>query len=106
MDDSKYIPSFDIIMNAGNAKSAALMAVDAAKDGDFEEAEKRLKEAKDEMREAHQKQFDLMQQEIAGTPVDMNIILVHAQDHLSMAMIAKDFAEQFVDLYRKLEQLK
>ena len=41
MDETKYAGAFQIIMNAGNSKSAALMAIEAAKDGDFAEAEER-----------------------------------------------------------------
>lgn len=106
MDENKYLGAFQIIMNAGNSKSAALMAIEAARDGDFEEAEERMKEAESEMRSAHQAQIDMIQQEASGNPVEVNIILVHAQDHLSMAMMAKDFAGQFVDIYKQLSELK
>lgn len=106
MDNTKYLGAFQIIMRAGNSKSAALMAIDAAKDGDFTEANAKLKEAETEMRAAHQAQIEMIQQEAAGTPVDVNIILVHAQDHLTMAIIAKELAEQFVELYQQLTQLR
>ncbi|MCD7908662.1 MAG: PTS lactose/cellobiose transporter subunit IIA [Clostridium sp.] len=106
MDDTKYAGAFQIIMNAGNSKSAFLMAIEAAKDGDMEEAQARLKEAETEMRAAHQAQIDMIQQEAAGNPVDVNIILVHAQDHLTMAILAKDLAEQFVELYGQMAELK
>ncbi|WP_320977453.1 PTS lactose/cellobiose transporter subunit IIA, partial [Enterocloster asparagiformis] len=75
MDETKYSGAFQIIMNAGNSKSAALMAIEAAKDGDFAEADERLREAETEMRAAHQAQIDMIQQEAAGNSVDVNIIL-------------------------------
>lgn len=106
MDDSKYQLAFDLIMKAGNAKSDAMMAIDAAKDGDFKEAEEYLAKAEAEMREAHQAQMDMIQQEAQGNPVEVNIILVHAQDHLTMAIMAKDFAEQFIDLHKTVYELK
>lgn len=106
MDDTKYAGAFQIIMNAGNSKSASLMAIEAAKDGDMEEAKARLKEAEAEMRAAHQAQIDMIQQEAAGNPVDVNIILVHAQDHLTMAILARDLAEQFVELYAQMAEMK
>ena len=90
MDETKYSGAFQIIMNAGNSKSAALMAIEAAT----------------EMRAAHQAQIDMIQQEAAGNSVDVNIILVHAQDHLTMAILAKDLAEQFVELYRQMSEMK
>ena len=88
MDESKYENALQIILHAGNAKSAALMAIDAAHDGDFEEAEK------------HKMQFELTQAEANGNTVDINIILIHAEDHLTMAIMASDFAERFIELYR------
>ena len=100
MDESKYENALQIILHAGNAKSAALMAIDAAHDGDFEEAEKQLAEAQSEMSAAHKMQFELTQAEANGNTVDINIILIHAEDHLTMATMASDFAERFIELYR------
>ena len=45
MDETKYAKAFELIMNAGNAKSLALMAVESAREFDFEEAQKQLKES-------------------------------------------------------------
>lgn len=106
MGDEKYTAAFELIMNAGNAKSSALMAIEAARDFDFEEAEKCLKEAEVDMRKAHQAQFDMIQEEANGSPVEVNIILVHAQDHLTMAMMARDNAEEFIHLYKMIKELK
>lgn len=106
MDEEKYNVAFELIMNAGNAKSKAMMAVEAAREFDFEEAEKYLKEAEADMRKAHSAQFDLIQEEANGRPVEVNIILVHAQDHLTMAIMARDNAEEFVRLYKMMKELK
>lgn len=106
MGDEKYAAAFELIMNAGNAKSKALMAVEAAREFQFEEAESCLREAEADMRKAHQAQFDMIQEESKGNPVEVNIILVHAQDHLTMAMMARDNAEEFIHLYRMIKELK
>ena len=45
MDESKYENALQIILHAGNAKSSALMAIDAAAEGDFEEADRLLAES-------------------------------------------------------------
>ena len=45
MGDEKYAAAFELIMNAGNAKSKALMAVEAAREFQFEEAESCLLES-------------------------------------------------------------
>ena len=41
-----YEVSFTLILHAGNAKSAAMMAIEAAREGTFEEAQRLLEEAK------------------------------------------------------------
>jgi len=106
MNEEKYAVPFEIILSAGNSKAASFAAIEAAKGGDFEEAKNSLKEAEQEMKAAHDAQLDLMQNEAEGNPVEVNIMLVHAQDHLTMATMARDLAEEFVDVYRVLYELK
>lgn len=103
---SNYDVTFDLILNAGNAKSKALMAVEAAREFDFEEAEKLLAEAAEDMSNAHHSQFEMIQKEAAGESVAVNVLLVHAQDHLTMAMMARDNAEEFINLYKMIYELK
>lgn len=105
-NEGKYDVAFELIMNAGNAKSKALMAVEAAREFDFEEAEKLLAEASEDMSNAHHSQFEMIQKEAAGESVEVNVLLVHAQDHLTMAMMARDNAEEFINLYKMLYELK
>lgn len=105
MDENKYTTAFTLILNAGDAKSNAMMAVEAAREFDFVTAEAYLKKAEEDMRKAHQAQVDLIQQEAGGTPVEVNIILVHAQDHLTMALMAHDNAEEFIHLYKMIQEL-
>lgn len=103
MEENKYENALQIIMHAGNAKSSALMAIDAAAEGDFGEADKQLEEARAEMGEAHKMQFALTKAEASGDPVDINIILIHAEDHLTMAIMGIDMAERMIDLYREVK---
>lgn len=103
--DENYQAAFQLIMNAGNSKSLSMMAIEAAREFRFEDAEKYLEEAEQEMRTAHQAQIELIQQEASGDPVNVNIILVHAQDHLTMAMATKDRADEFLHLYKMMKQL-
>ena len=52
------------------------------------------------MHAAHEVQFNLIRDEANGNSVEVNIILVHAEDHLTMAILASDLAERFIDLYK------
>ena len=105
MDESKYENAMQIILHAGNAKSAALMAVDDAAEGDFGAAREHLAEAQREMHEAHDTQLSLIQGEANGEGVEV-IILVHAQDHLSMAITASDVAERMVEMYERMARIE
>ena len=44
--------------------------------------------------------------EANGNPVELNIVLVHAQDHLTMATMAQDNAQEFINLYRLVKELQ
>ena len=93
--DNNYETSFGLILNAGNAKSKSLMAIEAAREFDFEE----------DLRLAHQTQTDLIQGEARGEKSDINIILIHAQDHLTTAMIMIDQAKEFIHVYELLQKV-
>ncbi len=98
--------SFQIILHAGNARSSAMEAIAFAKEGKFTEAKDKLEDAKKELNEAHHSQTELIQAEARGESVDVNVILVHSQDHLMTAMAIKDLAVEFVELYEKLAEAK
>ena len=104
--ESNYETSFGLILNAGNARSKSLMAIEAARDGEFEQAEQLVKEAEQNLRLAHQTQTDLIQKEANGQTLGVNLILIHAQDHLTMAMIMVDQAKEFIHIYRLLNKEK
>lgn len=74
----------------------------AAKQGDFEEAGEKLKEAENALNEAHHIQTSLIQGEIRGEKTEISLLMVHAQDHLMNAMTVKDLAAEMVELYRRI----
>ena len=102
MEEDKYELAMEIISHAGIAKSCALEAIDLADEGDFEGAERSLAEARHEMKGSHDVQFSMIQQEAQGKPVEVHLILLHAEDHLTMAIMCIDLAERFINLYRRL----
>ena len=102
IDEKQYETAMGIITNAGTAKSCALMAIDEAAESNFEEAEKLLAEASRSMHAAHDVQMDMISSEAKGSSVDLSLILVHAEDHLTMAIVTSDLAARMVELYRRL----
>ncbi|MGN0372874.1 MAG: PTS lactose/cellobiose transporter subunit IIA [Enterocloster sp.] len=106
MTEADYGPSFQIIAAAGDSKGYSMSAIKAAKAGNFEQAAADMKQASDLLLEAHEFQTSMIQQEASGNQVPVNIILVHSQDHLTMAMVAQDLSEQIVELYKELHEVK
>lgn len=98
--------AFMLILNAGNARNNAKEAEQFAGDYEFEQAEEAIKKAKDDLNQAHQMQTDLIQAEARGENQQFGLIMVHAQDHLAMAMMAIDHAKSMIRLYQKLYQLE
>ena len=100
-----YEIAFQIIVHAGESRSLSSEAMDAAENYDFEKAEELLKKANDEFLECHQIQTDLLTAEANGESSPVNIILVHSQDHLTMATMAMENANRIIKMYKKLEKL-
>ena len=92
---------FTLILHGGNGRSAAMEAIHAAKERNMDLAREKLKEANNALNEAHHIQTSLIQSEIGGTPTEISLLMIHAQDHLMNAMTVKDLAKEFVDMYER-----
>lgn len=103
--DEIYEVAFGLILNSGNSKAKSLLAIESAREYKFEEAETLLKEAQEELRLAHKTQTELIQGEAQGSKTEMNILMVHAQDHLTTAMIMINQAEEFINVYKIISKL-
>ena len=97
--------AFTIISNSGDAKSFAMEAVKLAEKGEIEEARQKLASAEDKLNQAHNSQTNLIQKEAQGEKVELNLLLVHAQDHLMNTLTVKDMAEHFINLYERFKNL-
>jgi len=94
--------AMNIIVGGGEAKSLAIEAIAYAKEGRFEEAQKALMECEKALVETHEVQTDLIKKALSGDKMDVDLLMVHAQDHLMSAITVKDLAVQMIDLYREL----
>lgn len=101
-----YEIAFGLILHAGNSRSASITAVQKAEKENFEEAEELLKTADSELKMAHDVQTKMLQAEANGSKNEINLIMVHAQDHLAMALSQREVSSQFIRLYKKLEECK
>lgn len=90
---------FQLILHGGNGKSSAMEAIAFAKQGNFNEARKKITEAGEALTQAHHIQTSLIQKEVSGEKTEISLLMVHAQDHLMNAILMKDLAAEMVDLY-------
>lgn len=91
-----------LIVNAGNAKSDAMEAIQAAKNGGFEEADEKLKAAEAALLEAHHAQTKLLTAEANGETLPITLLTIHSQDHLMTSITFNDLAKEVIDVYRRL----
>ncbi len=97
---------FQLIANSGSARSNIFEAFDFAQEGDFEKANELMKEAKKEILEAHRIQTSLIHKDSQGEEVKINILMVHAQDHLMSSILAKDLVEKMIEMQLEIDNLK
>lgn len=93
----------NLVVNGGDARSKAMEAIRVARENNFDEAEKLLKEATEALNNAHNFQTDLIQSEMGGEePARVSLLMVHGQDHLMNAMTVCDLAAEIVELNKLL----
>ena len=93
-----------LIGHAGETKSLAYHAMNVAKEGKIDEAQKLMRQSTEEMLKAHELQTDLIVREAGGEKLNVGLIMVHSQDHLMTAILFKELAKEFIEVYKRLEQ--
>lgn len=106
MTDSANEIAMNIILHAGNAKFNFTEALQSIKCRDIAKVKDLLEEANIELIEAHKYQTKMLQAEATGANMNPNILLVHAQDHLTMATICQETIESFIDLYEIVQKIE
>lgn len=93
---------FQLITAAGAAKSNYIEAMQKAKEGFYEEAEKLIAEGDAAIGEGHLSHTDLIQKEASGEDVKMSLLLTHAEDQMMSTEVFKLMAEEVIELYKKV----
>ena len=93
--------SFRIIALAGEARSLAMQAIHASQNGEFAQAGELLERADADFKDCHEVQTQAISAHARGEQLTVDILLVHAQDHLSMASMTIENARFFIDIYRR-----
>lgn len=62
---------------------------------------KLMKQSKDAGIKAHHIQTQLLSTEAAGEHLSVDVLLVHAQDHLMCSMLAQELVQELICLYER-----
>lgn len=96
-----------IIASAGDAKGYAFEALTAAENGEFEKADSLLKQARETSTPAHKVQMDMIVDYANGDDKgEVDILMVHAQDHLMTSILAQELIEEIIKLCKKIDELE
>ena len=95
--------AFEIISNVGMAKSLAMEAIREAREDNYEEAEKKIVEAKDFLVQGHHAHAGLISKEANGEKLEFSLIIMHAEDQLISAETIKDLAIELIEMNKKIK---
>ncbi|HEU7046911.1 TPA: PTS cellobiose transporter subunit IIA [Streptococcus pneumoniae] len=98
------VAAFEIILHSGNARSEIHEAFAKMREGSFDDAESKLNQSNEIILEAHHAQTKLLQEYASGVEIkiEIEIIMVHAQDHLMTTMTLLEVAKEMLALYKKV----
>lgn len=106
MIDKFHLVCFEIITNSGNAKALYLDAIKEAKKYNFENAMRLIKKGEDVFIVAHKAHSKLVTKEARGEEIKTSIFLIHAEDHLTNVECFKLIAEEFIEVYKKMQLME
>ena len=98
--------AFELISNSGSARSYSFEALSLVKEGKTDEANEKMEIAREEILKAHKIQTQLIQKEANGDKIEINILLVHAQDHLMSSILPNDLIKEMIKMQEQINILK
>lgn len=93
---------FTIISSAGNARSLFIEAIDCAEEKNYELAEQKIIEAKENFINAHKIHLNLLSDEMNNDKSSVSLLLLHAEDQLMSAEAFSILAEKFIKVYKSI----
>ncbi|MGX7358825.1 PTS cellobiose transporter subunit IIA [Dolosigranulum pigrum] len=95
--------AFTIILHSGDARTQVHEAFKLMRKSEYTDAQDKLELANETLVKAHSSQTELLQTYANGEEVKMEIIMVHAQDHLMTTMTLREVALEMLELYKRIE---
>lgn len=104
MNEELMMSCFQIITYVGSARTCFINAIQSAKAGDFDGAAELLRQGDEAFVQGHTGHAELISQEAAGELPEIGLIIMHAEDQLMSAESFRIIAEEFIDMYRRLDK--
>ena len=101
-EEELRVAAFEIILHSGTARTEIHEAFALMRENQFSQAEEKLETANVELVEAHHAQTKLLQDYASGVEIKIEIIMVHAQDHLMTTMTLLEVAKEMLELHKKI----
>lgn len=102
MDKEQMMASaVQIIAYAGSAFDYFNQAIEAMEQNNPNDVDNYMEKGRIELRNAHDAQTDLLAAEAKGEDLSFSILMVHAQDHLTMAIFSERMAKHFIALWSR-----
>lgn len=92
----------ELLVNAGQARSDAMEAIRCAGQKDWQGATQLMASSESACLQAHKIQTALISQDEGCGKIKVNLILIHAQDHLMNAILCQDLAREIISLRKEL----
>ena len=92
---------FEIVAYSGDARSTLLQLLKEVRSGNFDNIERAVRDADENLAKAHNAQTKLLAEEAAGEDLDIGFIFIHGQDHLMTTLLLRDLIQDFIELYKK-----
>ncbi|MCE4049617.1 MULTISPECIES: PTS lactose/cellobiose transporter subunit IIA [Bacillaceae] len=105
-EDAMELTGFTIISNVGMAKSLVMEALYAAKKGEYELAEQKLKESQNFFLISHKTHSALIQREANGESLPFSLLFMHAEDQLMSAETTYELVKEMIDMYKRLDVIE
>ncbi|SFI26897.1 PTS system, cellobiose-specific IIA component [Selenomonas ruminantium] len=100
------LTAFQIISAVGTARSCYIEAIQEAKKGNYESAERLIKDGDEAFVEGHDAHAGLLQKEASGEGGNINLLILHAEDQLMSAEGFKTIALEFIEVYKRFDAEK
>ncbi len=96
----------ELISSVGQARSFYIEAIQEAKSKNYEKCNELVRKGNEMYAKGHRIHQYMVQEEAGGNSIPVSILLTHAQDQLMSAESFKILCDEFIDLYRRMDEIE